>query len=114
MHNICKIGAKYERWPTSSNDDGQKSIFIYIPPQIYESIGAKKLHRLSLADFLFWALFSSISDKRTKKWVIFGFFQLPKGKTFPKIRYLQWYSFIIIRNFFGFFGVKFFCIHKII
>ena len=51
MHNICKIGAKYERWPTSSNDDGQKTIFIYIPPQIYESIGNKKLHLVSLADF---------------------------------------------------------------
>ena len=54
MHNSCKIGAKYERWPTTKRilkDDGQNSIFIYIPPQIYESIGNKKLHRLSLADF---------------------------------------------------------------
>ena len=57
MHNICTIvilGAKYEIYMVqnkSSPIDVQKSILIYIPPQIYESIGNKKLHRLSEADF---------------------------------------------------------------
>ena len=51
------LGAKYERWYTyyktdpRSPIDVQKSILIYIPPQIYESIGNKKLHCPSFADF---------------------------------------------------------------
>ena len=56
MHNICNTWCKVRKMVLvlqngSSPIDVQKSILIYIPPQIYESIGHKKLHRLSFADF---------------------------------------------------------------
>ena len=54
MHNICNTWCKVGKMVLqngSSKIDVQKSILIYIPPQIYESIGHKKLHRLSFADF---------------------------------------------------------------
>ena len=54
MHNICNTWCKVRKMVLqngSSPIDVQKSILIYIPPQIYESIGNKKLHCPSLADF---------------------------------------------------------------
>ena len=45
------IGAKYEIWHHKMEEAAQISIFIYIPPQINESIGHKKLHLVNLADF---------------------------------------------------------------